>query len=146
MKIKELIKHLEHREIPTVHEEECINDVIQVMVRFPHTRLVYVIDDHKKLQGSITVGSMLRHIFPHHYEARIHPRGMLRRITAEKACHLMDKKNVFASPDETVDAVLKRMARTGVKEMAVLDNDGYILTDITAIDLLQHYHLKEEEC
>lgn len=54
----------------------------------------------------------------------------------------MDKENIYALPEETVDAVLKRMAGTGVKEMAVVDPDGVILTDITAVDLLRFYHLE----
>jgi CBS domain-containing protein len=49
--------------------------------------------------------------------------------------------NVTASPDEPVDITLKRMARTGAKEIAVIDSDGRILADITAIDLLKYNEL-----
>jgi len=56
---------------------------------------------------------------------------------------LMDTKNIFAAPDDKVDEVLERMAKSGVKEMAIVDENGLILADITAVDLLRYYHLEE---
>jgi CBS domain-containing protein len=145
MKIDEVILHIGQRELPCVTLQSEISEVIRVMVRFPHTRLVYVVDEQKKLHGTITVGSLLRYLFPYHYETGIHSRGILRNITAARAEHIMDRKNVFAAPDDTVDAVLRRMGRTGVKEMAVIDDDGSIVGDITAVDLLRYYHLRSKE-
>jgi len=144
MEIKEVMQHIGKRDVPCVPEQSDISEVIQVFVRFPHTRLVYVVDKEQRLRGTITVGSLLRHIFPYHYEARIHPRGILRNITAARAEHIMARENVFALPDEAVDMVLKRMARTGVKEMAVIDSNGAIIGDITAVDLLSYYQVKTD--
>ncbi|MDD3620215.1 MAG: CBS domain-containing protein [Desulfobulbaceae bacterium] len=143
MKISDLIQRIENREVPAIFEDCTIREVIEMMVRFPHTRLIYVTDTQQRLRGTITVGSLLRHLFPYHYEGKVHGRGILRRITARKASDLMDTKNILARPDEEVDAVLKRMAGSGVKEMAVVDDDGRIVADITAVDLLKFFHLEE---
>ena len=145
MKIHEVLARMEPRPVPCVHGTSKIEEVIKVIAQFPHTRLVYVVDDERKLVGSITVGSILRHIFPHHYEAKIHAHGMLRRITAETAEHIMDKKDVHTAPNERVVDVLTRMAETGLKEMAVLDETGRIVADITVADLLKHFHLKQDD-
>ena len=142
MKIKEIMQHIKDRELPCVSENSDISETIQVAARFPHTRLIYVVDDQKKLLGAITIGSLIRHLYPYHYEDKIHPRDILRNIIVEKASHLMSSGNVNASPDETVDVVLRRMARTGAKEMAVVDSKGRILADITAVDLLKYYELQ----
>ena len=135
------MQNIKDRELPCVSENSTIRETIQVAVRFPHTRLIYVVDDHKKLLGVITIGSLIRHLYPYHFEDKIHPRDILRNIIVEKASHLMSSGNVNASPDETVDVVLKRMARTGAKEVAVVDSKGRILADITAVDLLKYYEL-----
>ena len=135
------MQHIKERKLPCVIEHSDINEVVRVAVRFPHTRLVYVIDEHKKLLGAITIGALMRHLYPYHYEDKIHSRDILRNIIIEKASHLMSSGNVKASPNETVDVVLKRMARTGAKEIAVVDNEGRILADITAIDLLKYNEL-----
>lgn len=141
MKIKEIMEHIGERDFPCVAENSDINEVIRVAIRFPHTRLIYVIDEQKKLLGVIKVGTIMRHLYPFHYEEKIHPRGILRNIIVENAAHLMSSGNVKASPDETVDAVLKRMANTGTKQIAVVDGNGCILADITAVDLLKYYEL-----
>lgn len=138
MKIKEVMRHLKDREIPCVLEHSDIREVIRVAARFPHTRLVYVTDEGKKLLGVITIGSLLRHLYPYHYGEKIHSRDILRNIGVEKASQLMSRGNVNASPDESVDVVLRRMARSGAKEIAVVDGGGCILADITAVDLLQY--------
>ncbi len=135
------MQHIKDRELPCVSENSDISEVIRVAARFPHTRLVYVIDEQKKLLGAITIGSLIRHLYPYHFEDKIHPRDILRNIIVEKASHLMSSGNVNASMDETVDVVLKRMASTGAKEIAVVDSNGCILADITAVDLLRYYEL-----
>jgi CBS domain-containing protein len=141
MKIREILEHIGDRDFPYVSENSDINEVIRVAARFPHTGLVYVIDKQKKLLGVITVGSLMRYLYPYHYEDKIHPRDILRTISVENASHLMSSGNVSASPDETVEVILKRMASTGAKEIAVVDSDGRILADITAIDLLKYHEL-----
>ncbi len=139
MKISDIMPQLKNREIPAVPRHSDIQQVITTMVRFPHTRLVYVVDENNRLCGTITVGSLLRHLFPYHYSSKVHARGILRDITAARADHIMDKATIYAAPDESVDAVLKKMAQSGVKEIAVVDEQRRILTDITAIDLLKYY-------
>ena len=142
MKIKEIMQQIKDRELPCVSENSDISEAVQVAVRFPHTRLIYVVDDQKILLGAITIGALIRHLYPYHYKDKIHPRDILRNINVEKASHLMSSANVNASPDETVDVVLRRMARSGAKEMAVVDSKGRILADITAVDLLKYYELQ----
>lgn len=92
MKIKDIMLHIKDRELPCVSADRDIREVIRVAVRFPHTRLVYVVDDQKKLLGAITIGSLIRHLYPYHYEDKIHPRDILRNIIVEKASHLMSNE------------------------------------------------------
>lgn len=145
MKISEVLECIGPREIPTIDLDSHIDEVIRIMADFVHTRLVYVVDQDKRLAGTISVGCLLRHIYPHHYEGKIHSHGILGRITAETARHIMDKKNIAATLNETVDKALRRMARCGVKEMAVLDDNGRILGDITAVDLLRYSYMESGE-
>jgi CBS domain-containing protein len=144
MIIGEIIELIGDREIPRVRAESDMDEVIDVMVRSCHTRVVYVLDDKDRLLGYIEIGNLLRHLFPHLYEGKIHSHGLLRRITVENAEHLMAKVKVTAGPDETVDEVLQRMAHTGRKEIPVLDEEGRIIADINAVDLLRFYHSERD--
>ena len=53
----------------------------------------------------------------------------------------MSSEHINALPDETIDVVLKRMANTGANEISILDSNGCLLTEITAVDLLKYYQL-----
>jgi CBS-domain-containing membrane protein len=83
----------------------------------------------------------MHHLYPYYYEAKIHPRGILRNITAEKAVHVMSSEGINASPDETIDVALKRMASRSANEISIVDSNGCLLTEITAVDLLKYYQL-----
>ncbi len=63
MKIKEVMQHIKDRELPCVSETSDLSDVVKVVTCFPHTRLVYVIDDQKKLRGVITIDSLMHHLY-----------------------------------------------------------------------------------
>ena len=140
MQISEVLEIIGERQISTIDQDSPMEEVILRMAAFVHTRLLYVVDRDNHLKGTITVGALLRHIYPHHYEGKIHPHGLLRRITIVNAAHIMQKKNIFTSPEETVEQALGWMARSGVKEMAVLDQEGRVVGDITAIDLMRCYY------
>jgi len=58
-------------------------------------------------------------------------------ITADKAKDIMQKNTVVATEEEEVKQVLKRMIRTGVKEIPILDKEKRIIADLTLADLLR---------
>ena len=88
------MQHIDDRDLPCVAENSDIREVIRRAVDFPHTRLIYVIDDQKKLLGVITIGALMRHLYPYHYKDKIHPRDILRNIVVENASHLMSSGNI----------------------------------------------------
>ncbi len=145
MKIREIVERIGERKIPIVKTDDCIDDVIQAMVALPHSRLAYVVDEGGRLAGTVTVGSVMRHIYPHHYGTSIHGHGVLRTLTAEKARGLMDCEDIHATPDEEVEDVLERMAEAGVKEMAVVDGEHRVVGDVTVVDLLCFCYLEGEQ-
>lgn len=138
MKIDEVLSSLGPRTIPAIGIDCTTKEIVKLMSDHPHSRLAYVVDDNMRLQGTITIGSLLRHIYPHHYEMPLHGHGILRTLTAETAQSLMDCENVFATLEQSVEEVIEKMAHTGIKEMAVLDEQMRVIGDLTAIDLLRY--------
>mgnify|MGYP000589493260 CR=1 FL=1 len=138
LKIKEVMQHIGRRDFPWFSENSDISEGIKLAVRFPNARLVYVIDDQKKQLGVITIGSLMRHLYPYHYKEKIHPRDILRNIVVYNASHLMGIRNVKALPEVTVDVGITPIARTRSKAIAMVACDGCILAYITGVDLLKH--------
>jgi CBS domain-containing protein len=144
MKIKEILETIEERELPLVREDETIREVLEKMLKHPHTRLIYVVDEAGKCKGTISLGILIRHLFPHSFEPAIHTRFLIPMITAEIAKDIMNKGLIYATNEDDVEAVIKRMIKAGVKEIAVLDGEKRVVADLTMLDLLKYYQLGPE--
>ena len=65
-------------------------------------------------------------------------------ITLETARHMMQKHPIFAREDEKLEDVLKRMVKSNVKEIAILDDEDRVIGDITMLDLLKFLSTHEK--
>lgn len=136
-KVAELVAILKKRMVPLINENADIKDVVNVMISFEPRRIIYVVDDEKKLAGLISLGILARHVFSPSHEPQIHPRFLIDMITAETAKDIMKRKTVVATENEEAGMVLKKMIRTNVHEMPVVDDEKRVVADITLIDLLR---------
>ncbi len=136
-RVTEVVALLKERKLPLIHEKANIEEVIDTMIRFQHSRLLYVVDDDKKLTGTISLGQLARHVFSTSHEPQIHPRFLINMITAETAKDIMQKNLVVTTEEEKVEGVLRRMIRTNAKEIPVLDKKKRVVADLTMLDLLK---------
>ena len=136
-RVTEVVALLKERKLPLIQEKAKIEEVIDTMIRFQHSRLLYVVDDDKKLTGTISLGLLARHVFSASHEPQIHPRFLINMITAETAKDIMQKNLVVTTEEEKVEVVLRRMIRTNAKEIPVLDKEKRVVADLTIVDLLK---------
>jgi len=137
-KIEVVASNAQDRELPIIHENAGLEEIVKEMIRFGHSRILYVADDARRLLGTISLGNLTRTVFSTSYEPRIHPRRLMTAITMEKAGHMMQKHLVFARMEETIITVVRRMIKANVKELAILDEENRIIGDITMLDLLEY--------
>ena len=141
MTIAELLTTIEPRQLPLVDAGETIAGVLQVMVKFPHTRLIYVVDAQRRCTGTISLGVLIRHLFAHGYEPAVHSRHLIPMITSQTAEDIMNRQLIYALKEDKVEVVVRRMIKAGVKEIAVLDEARRLIGDLTMLDLLKYYYL-----
>ncbi len=144
-RVTDLVALLKERRLPLIHEKANIEEVVEAMIRFEHSRLLYVVDDEGKLTGTISLGLLVRHVFSPSHEPQIHPRFLISMITAETAKDIMKKNPVVTTEEEEVGIVLKRMIRTNVKEIPVLDSEKRVIADLTIVDLLRFIVVNSRE-
>ena len=145
MIISQVLKKIGNRQVPACSPDMHINEVVELIAKSRHSQVAYVVDDHNRMIGTISVDKLLRHLYPHYYGEQMFVHGILGRISAEShetAGNLMESRHVHAVEKDTVDEVLQRMARTGMMELAVLNSEGVVVGDLTAADLLHFYHLE----
>ena len=140
MKIRELLATMDKRGLPLVEEDENIQGVLQQMLDYPHTRLMYVVDKNGVCTGVISLGTLIRYLFPRKFEPVVHARFIIPMITAETARDIMNRGVISASGDDDLEAVIKRMIKAKVKEIPILDGEKKVVADLTMLDLLRHYH------
>jgi len=143
-KIEEVAAKLEDRELPVIHENAGVKEIVEAMIRFGHSRILYVVDDGGRLLGTISLGALVRHVFSRSHEPRIHARRLMTAITSENARHMMQKNPVFAGKEEEIKVVLERMIESNVKEIAIIDDEGKIVGDITMLDVLEFLLAQKE--
>jgi CBS domain-containing protein len=136
-RIEAVLDLIKGREIPAIMEGSSAEEAIDAIVKFPHSRLLYVTDEAGRLVGTVSLGNLVRHFFSWSHEPRIHPRLLIGMITAETVEDIMERDLVFTSADEDVESVLKRMVEKNVKEIAVLDDEKRPVGDVTMVDLLR---------
>ncbi len=139
MKVKEILIKLGERALPLVGEQETIEAVVEKMVDHSHTRVVYVVDKEGRFKGTISLGILMRHLFPRGFEPAIFPRSIISMITSERAKDIMNRGMICAREQDDAEEVISRMIKAGIKEIAVLNDEKKIIGDITMLDLLKYY-------
>jgi len=137
MKVRDVIKAIGKREPPVVSDDAAIQDVVRSMCDCQHSRVLYVVNKAGQLVGTISLETLIRHIFSHSHERHAHPRHLLGIITTESASDLMSKKPIHARQDEDLEVVLERMIGKRAPEIAIVGEEGKIIADLTLLDLLK---------
>ena len=65
MNIREILVTQKEREVPIVYEGFSIEKTLDTMLKFRHSRLVYVLNDNDELTGTISLGMLMRHFLSH---------------------------------------------------------------------------------
>ena len=135
--IEDVVVTLGRKNLPVVREKDAFPVLVDAMFRFPHSRLVYVVDDDNRLLGTVSLDTLVRHGFYHRHDTRVHPRSIINLITSDTAADIMDRKPFHLSPGDEVERALDRMIHKNIREAPVVDEGGRIVGDITILDMLK---------
>ena len=104
-----------------VNVEHTIADAIEILQEVK-LRVVLVVDDNRRLLGTITDGDVRR--------------GLIRRLTLDASvCEVMEKSPVCAKPDTDSEVTLTMMEKKYLTNAPVLNEDGIILGLVTYQEL-----------
>lgn len=135
--IATLLESLPARKLPLVAATASIEEVVEAMLRFPHSRLLYVIDQEERLVGTISLGRLIRNVYYHNHTPQIHSRAIISMLTATSAKDIMQTSPITTTMTEEISRILRRMIELNIKEIAVVNNEKRVIGDLTIIDLLR---------
>ena len=136
--VAELMIAIGQRQLAYVSSKAEIQEIISAFAKVEHARLVYVVDNEKRLSGVISLGNLSSHLFFHHCNKAIDNLHLISMATSETAADFVDRPTIAAHLSESIEPVLERMLSADIKEIPVLDETGHLVGDLTLVDILQH--------
>jgi CBS domain-containing protein len=136
-----LQKHENPFNLVFVHEDESIADVLKKMILSKEERLVYVVDEKKRLQGVISTGRLMQHLFHEKIapESGFSPSAnILQYLTAEHAKDIMDIDIVYCKKEESLESALRKMfGKHSKKVIPVVDDEMHVIDALNVISLME---------
>ena len=138
MKLKDVLSIIPDYSYVIVEKDMPV-DKLKELVRKQHgIRSIYVTDKNGKVLGEISMGALIKNVTAvRRCKSRINPRELLSCIIPNRAGDIMDRRLVYAKPDEDVEDVLDRCIKYNIKEMPVLDEKGNLVKNVGVLDLVK---------
>jgi CBS domain-containing protein len=149
--VKDFLDSLPCRaEPPVVKAESSLREVVHTMLKRHRGRIVYVVDPHGKVKGTISVDNVKDFVFHHYLKSRVTDalivtEHIVELFTYEKAEDVMDAGLIICHEHEWLHDVVTRMIERNVKDMPVVDPKGRIIADLDILDLLELWLRKGEK-
>ena len=137
IKIADIIDDLLVNKAPIVSEDASINLVLDEIVNQDSNRVLYVVDKDNKLQGTITLNEIARHIFAMSHEHNIHSRRIMDLVTSEDVDHIMKKRPPFVTESDNLGDVIKKMIKSNMKHLPLVDEKNKIICDVSMVDIIK---------
>ncbi len=126
-------------EAATVPQTATLRQAVEAMIEDNATRKVYVVDEERRLIGTITLETLMRHSG---YLLGVRKTGMtsfirmLAEISDDKVKDVMTKP-VKVSSDELLVNVTKLMVENHLNDLPVVDDKGRLVAELNGLYILK---------
>lgn len=141
LKVKDLMDH-RYWDLPVVERDTDIATVLSILSGKNH---VWVVDnkEDRRLVGVITEHDILSVLSPPHLPPYMFGKPDLRSLqfgVVSKAEDIMSEKPITCKADEKIYDVLLRMKKYRIRRIAVVDDEGRLIGEITLHHLICKYY------
>jgi Mg/Co/Ni transporter MgtE len=135
MKISEVLDKIGNIPYLAISGDCTLNEATEKIADMRQTRSIYVTDKQGRLQGTLSLGVLIREVIAARHKPQFGVRSLLTYITSEDVADIMNKHIIHAQIDDDLEEVLKRMIHYNIKEIPVVDEDQRIIANISILDL-----------
>ncbi|WP_455391665.1 CBS domain-containing protein [[Eubacterium] cellulosolvens] len=121
-----------------VKEGSVLKDAVEAIIQRSTSRKVYVVDDAGKLEGMITIETLLRHVG---YRVGVRETGMisffkfLSGILKEDVADIMEKPVTITKKHKILDA-LQMMVEHHLNDLPIVDEEERIIGELHSFQIL----------
>ena len=134
--VADIISDSERRQIPQVHPDDGVTEIVAAFKKSKHARLVYVVNEDQHLYGAISLGNLAKHLLFHLNDREIDNLHLMNMALAETAMDYIDRPLMSAKLSDSIEPVLANMLKASIKEIPVVDSHGKLVADMTLVDIL----------
>lgn len=134
--VNDIVSDKERRQIPQVHPDAGVNEIVAAFKKSRHARLVYVVNEKQYLHGAISLGNLAKHLLFHLNDREVDNLHLMDMALAETAIDYIDRPVVSAKLSDNIEPVLTNMLKASIKEIPVVDDQGKLVADLTLVDIL----------
>ena len=136
------VRNLIVKEPTTIHLNDEIDELIKKINENLKTRHVYVIDDNRKLIGSVRMNSIVQYLFP---MAAILSAGITSttkldvNLFSYKVADIMKQDPFSVKEDSKLGDIAMIMIKEKINEFPVVDDDMRLIGQINVYEIIEAY-------
>jgi CBS domain-containing protein len=134
MKISQTLDKIGNLPYLRLTSDCTLEEAAEKMAKLEQVRGVYVVDDQGRLQGSLSLGVLIRNMMAVR-RSHSYVRTLLSHITVERVSDIMDRHVIFATPDDKIEDALDRMVTHNIKEIPIVDEKRRIIGNVGILAL-----------
>ena len=135
MKIRDVLDRISNMPYLPLSDDCSLDEATEKITGMRQLRSIYVVDEQGRLQGTLSLGVLIREVIAARHKPEFSVRSLLTRITSEDVTDIMDKYVIYARRDDDLEKVLNRMIYYNIKEIPVVDEGQRIIANVGILDL-----------
>jgi Mg/Co/Ni transporter MgtE len=135
MKICEALDTIENIPFLAISADRTLTEATEEISGIQQPRSIYVVDNQGRLQGTLSIGTLIREVIAARHEPQFGIRSLLAHITSEKVADITNRHVIYAQKNDDLENVLNRMISYNIKEIPIVDKDQHIIANVGILDL-----------
>lgn len=120
-----------------IQENASLKELVLAITEDARTRALYVVDEDKKLQGTITLRELIKAAFVYHIRSVPVPwHSIYHTLVETTAGQVMSPEVIFAKDEDNLETVLNRMLENDIEEIPVVDDRMRVIGELNLLELL----------
>jgi len=136
------IRHLLVEDAATIIESAPIEALLHKIIEDPRTRHVYVLNEAKKLVGSVRMSTIVNFLFPvASVVSQVHAntQGDFLSFGAKKVSALMNKKPFYVAENDTLSQMAMILMREKINELPVVDTEMHVIGQVNMYEVINSF-------
>jgi len=135
MKFADILDKIKPVPFLAITGDSSLQEASDRAMQMPQIRGIYVVEATERLVGYVSLGHLIHHVVTGRHRSHFHIRSLLSIITAHTVADIMERKVLFAKPEDELAAVLDKMLIRNIKQVPIVNAEQQIIVTAGILDI-----------